>query len=77
MYVVKEIAATLRVSPGQVYGLVASGKLKCYRIGQGRGSIRCSEEQLAEFLASVQSRKAAAPPIPAPVARRSLMHLYR
>jgi excisionase family DNA binding protein len=72
MYVVKEIAATLRVSPGQVYGLVASGRLKCYRVGQGRGSLRFSEEHLAAYLAGTETGAVIAP---APKRRASLRHL--
>ena len=37
--VVKEAAARLEISQATVYGLVAAGKLHCYRIGLGRGRI--------------------------------------
>jgi excisionase family DNA binding protein len=59
---VKEVAKRLDVSGGSVYGLIAAGKLKCYRVGLGRGCIRVSEEQLAEYLRAAESAPLAAPP---------------
>jgi excisionase family DNA binding protein len=47
---VKEVADRLRVSPSTVYSLVEGGRIPCYRIGTGRGSIRFTEAQVAEFL---------------------------
>jgi excisionase family DNA binding protein len=52
---VKEAAIRLEVGVGTVYALVAAGKLRCYRVGVGRGTIRVSEEQIAEFLASCET----------------------
>jgi excisionase family DNA binding protein len=53
---VKEAAVRLEVSPATVYGLVAAGKLRCHRVGLGRGAIRISEEHVAEFLAHCTSK---------------------
>jgi excisionase family DNA binding protein len=47
---VADVAARLEVSAATVYSLIASGKLRHYRIGNGRGAIRISEEHLASFL---------------------------
>jgi excisionase family DNA binding protein len=70
---VKEAAARLEVSTATVYGLVASGKLRCIRVGLGRGVIRITEEHLAAFIAGTESGPRAAP---APPARRiRLKHL--
>ena len=68
---VKQTATRLEVSVATVYSLVASGKLKHYRIGNGRGVVRIAEEHLAEFLKRAEPR--AAPPAPAPHVR--LKHL--
>lgn len=54
---VKQVAHRLEVSPATVYGLVAAGRLKCYRIGSGRGVIRIGEEHLAEFLKGAEPRQ--------------------
>ena len=45
MLKVNEVAERLRVSSSTVYNLVEEGRIACYRIGKGRGSIRFSEEQ--------------------------------
>ncbi|HWE36402.1 MAG TPA: helix-turn-helix domain-containing protein [Isosphaeraceae bacterium] len=55
----KEAAARLEVSPSLVYQLVAVGKLRCTRHGLGRGCIRISEQQLAEYLAGAKLKPAA------------------
>jgi excisionase family DNA binding protein len=68
---VKQAAARLEVSVATVYTLVAAGKLKHYRIGNGRGVVRIAEEHLAEFLERAEPE--AAPPAPAPRVR--LKHL--
>jgi excisionase family DNA binding protein len=47
---VKELADRLRVSSSTVYSLVEEGRISCYRIGKGRGSIRFTEEQVQTFL---------------------------
>lgn len=62
---VKEVAGRLDVSTCTVYDLVAAGKLRCHRIGMGRGTIRVTEEQLAEFLANSETGpRNVAPPKP-------------
>jgi excisionase family DNA binding protein len=47
---VRDVAARLDISPSLVYRLIAAGKLRCTRHGLGRGCIRISEEQLADYL---------------------------
>jgi excisionase family DNA binding protein len=62
MMTVKSVAARLALSPSQIYALIASGKLLCHRFGNGRGALRVSEEQLAQFIeASKITPKAALP----------------
>ena len=48
---IRETAARLEVSESLVYGLISSRKLGHYRLGNGRGRIRVSDEHLAEYLA--------------------------
>lgn len=72
---VREVAKRLEVSTSLAYRLIESGKLPCSRHGLGRGVIRVSEEQLAEYLAGAERRESA-PPEPAPVPpRQRLKHL--
>jgi excisionase family DNA binding protein len=72
---VKEAAERLEVSADTVYDLVKSGKLRHYRLGVGRGTIRISEEHLAEYLAGAESRPATAPIVRArPVKLRHFRH---
>lgn len=47
---VKDAAKRLEVSSSLIYQLIAEGKLQAARHGIGRGTIRISEEQLAEYL---------------------------
>jgi excisionase family DNA binding protein len=54
---VRDVAERLEVSLSLVYVLIASGKLRCTRHGAGRGTVRISEEQLAEYLAAVEGPK--------------------
>jgi excisionase family DNA binding protein len=63
---VKQAAARLEVSVTTVYALVAAGRLRCYRVGMGRGCIRIAEEHLAEYLGKAEPKVAepAAPPPP-------------
>jgi excisionase family DNA binding protein len=56
---VRDAAKRLEISPATVYTMVASGRLRCYRVGNGRGVIRISEEHLATYLAGAE-------PIPGP-----------
>lgn len=52
MLTVQQTAERLNVSPQVVYALCSSGKLPSYRIGLGRGAVRVSEDDLAEYLES-------------------------
>lgn len=70
---VKEVATRLDVSLNTIYALVSDGKLRCCRIGRGRGVIRISEEQLDEFLRSAEPH----PVAEVPQARRvKLKHIH-
>lgn len=69
---VKQAAEKLEVSSATVYSLVASGKLQCYRIGNGRGAIRISEEHISAFLKTAEPVAASAP---APVSHPRLKHI--
>jgi excisionase family DNA binding protein len=48
---VAEAAKTLEVSTRTVYALCRAGRLGCERHGLGRGAIRITPEQLAEYRA--------------------------
>ena len=65
---VKEAAARLEVSVTTIYALVAAGKLRCYRVGVGRGCIRIAPEHIAEYLGLAEPKtvQPAAPPPPRP-----------
>ena len=71
---VREAATRLEVSPGTVYALVAAGKLRCHRVGLGRGAIRIAEEHLVAFLAGSEPVSRTVPVV-APVRRMKLTHL--
>ena len=71
---VRQAAQRLEVSVSTVYALVASGKLRCSRIGLGRGVIRISEEHLAEYLKGAEPVIAPAPLTTRPV---RLKHIRR
>ena len=49
---VAEVARQWHCSLALVYALVAEGRLECYRLGLGRGTIRFTEAQLRQFLDS-------------------------
>ena len=55
MLTAKETAQRLGVSPALVYALCASGKIRHERHGLGRGTIRISEEALAEYRKTCQA----------------------
>jgi excisionase family DNA binding protein len=57
---VSNVAKRLNVSQSCVYQLVDSGRLPCHRIGVGRGAIRVSEADLADYLASCRHEPASA-----------------
>jgi excisionase family DNA binding protein len=67
---VRDVAERLEVSVATVYAMVARGKLRCTRVGAGRGVIRISEDQLAEFLRANEPSEAQQP-----ANRTSLKHL--
>jgi excisionase family DNA binding protein len=71
---VKQAAEKLEVSQATVYALVASGRLRCYRVGIGRGCIRITDEHLAEYLKGAEPVIAPAPP---PARQVRLKHLRR
>ena len=61
-YLVPEVAQMLRLSGSQVYALIASGKLPCYRLStQKQGAVRVSEEHPRTFLGASESTPAATP----------------
>lgn len=47
---VKAIAEALRVTDATVYAEIRSGRLPSYRIGTGRGTIRVSRADFAQYL---------------------------
>jgi hypothetical protein len=53
---VRSLAKRWRCSPSLIYALVSEGKLECFRLGLGRGTIRFSEEQLVRFLDDCRSQ---------------------
>lgn len=53
MLTAKQVAEKLQISLSQIYKLVSSGELQCYRIGK---AIRISEEQLAGYLSLVKKQ---------------------
>jgi excisionase family DNA binding protein len=69
---VKQAAQRLEVSAATVYALVACGKLRCVRVGVGRGTIRILDEHIAEFLAGAEPE---IQPPPAPAQRVRLRHI--
>lgn len=65
MFRVSDVAKRLGVSKSTIYALTASGRLRCARIGIGRGAIRYTEQHIEEFIAGAQpeikEHQAAAP----------------
>ncbi len=62
---IKEAAALLRLSPGSVYQLCASRKLRHRRVGpNGRGKILIPTDAIEEYLAgaTVETAEIAPPP---------------
>src|SRR5262245_61962687 len=66
---VKQAAIRLEVSAATIYALVASGKLRCVRVGVGRGTIRILAEHIDSFLSAAEpARRPQAPAlVPRPV----------
>jgi excisionase family DNA binding protein len=63
---VRDVAQRLDISASLVYSLIAAGKLRASRHGLRRGTLRVSEEQLAEYLRRSE---------PGPKPREALHHL--
>jgi excisionase family DNA binding protein len=59
---VRDVARRLEISVSLVYQLVESEKLRCTRHGLGRGVIRVSDEQMADYLAMAERGSRPAPP---------------
>jgi excisionase family DNA binding protein len=55
---VRQVAARPEISASLVYALITAGKLQAWRHGLRRGTYRISEEQIAEYLAGVDTRVA-------------------
>ena len=72
MLTVKETAQRLNVSIATVYALVAANKLRCHRIGIGRGVIRVDPTDIDDFLESTRSEGTVQD---APAPQRPLRHL--
>ena len=71
---VKQAAARLEVSQATIYSLVAAGKLRCVRVGIGRGTIRILDEHVADYMAKAEP-KVKQLPAPAPARQIRLKHL--
>jgi excisionase family DNA binding protein len=69
---VREAAERLGVSAQTVYQLCAARKLRHVRIGLGRGTVRISEEAIAEYLRRAEGAPDAAP---APPRRAAFKHV--
>lgn len=52
---VKQAAERLEVSVATVYSLITAGRLRHYRIGNGRGVIRIGEDHIAAYLNGAES----------------------
>lgn len=50
MLKIADLAARLKCSHSFAYGICADGRLAHYRLGNGQGGIRVSEEQLQAYL---------------------------
>jgi excisionase family DNA binding protein len=55
MLTVRECSKAMGISQALVYALCASGKIRHERHGLGRGTIRISEEALAEYRKTCQA----------------------
>ncbi len=69
---VDDVARRLKVTKATVYEIISLGKLRCFRIGARRGTIRVSEQQLREFLGQNETGEKRPAPRPVPV---KLKHL--
>lgn len=75
MHTVRDVARLLHVSESAVYALIDSGQLACHRIGNGRGVIRISGDDLDRYLGTCRVEKARKGGKPVRVSRRSLKHI--
>ena len=71
---VREVARSLEISVSLTYKLIESGKLRCSRHGMGRGVIRVSEAQMADYLAMAERGPRPTPPESC-VCRMRLKHI--
>lgn len=69
---VREVADLLRLSEPCVYTMVAGRRLPHLRVGNGRGSIRFSRQDIERFLENCRTSPAPKPPRPV---RVPLKHL--
>ena len=63
MLTVNQVASRLKCSSSLVYALCAEGKLAHHRLGNRRGTIRITEDQLAQFLKYTESREPRTPTV--------------
>lgn len=52
---VKQVAASLCLTPGAVYKLCDTGQLVCHRFGAGRGAVRISPGDLKAYIEKSRS----------------------
>ena len=57
MLTIRESAKYLRVSESTIRNAINGGRLRAYRIGAGRGTLRIREADLFEFLTSCEIEK--------------------
>ena len=69
---IQDVTMILKVSSSLVYGLVASGKIACHRIGNGRGTTRVRRDDLEQFINQCRVEPDAPP---ARIPRPKLKHL--
>ena len=72
---VKQLAERLSLSTSRVYSRINQGKLSHHRIGNERGAIRVSEDDLNRFLAATH-QLASDDDCRKPAARPKLKHVH-
>jgi excisionase family DNA binding protein len=75
LFSVQQAAAQLGVSPGLVYALCASKRIRHERHGLGRGKIRIPEDAIEEYRRSVTVPARPEATMTPPPARVQLKHL--
>lgn len=60
-YTVKQVAAALGVSGSTVYRDIEAGRLKAYRIGVGKGTLRIPHDALQRYMARITSEAVTKP----------------